>query len=1523
MSRRFAPAAAALAALIALCSVPIRLPDRSGRPEDERSADPAAAALPGGSDAFQAFAAARAAARTTGGTPGSEASPELVALAEARGAAMRELIRRDPQEALRRAVSWAEFEALPPVLRPHVERPFNALGHLHALPLCGAPAGTPDTVYQLELDGRAFEAFVFGRRLAVGSKEDTPLAGIVLDGVAAVREEAFEVLSAADAEALADFPSAGGDGVRCFASGAELGADRCVAIAAGKRFHFADAGTAAAFNARLAEFDLAPGPHAGAAAVLYLADGADGADGGFDWGAAGEVVENEASAWTETVKSVFFIRVDFADVPGEVVSQAALAEALNVATSDSILDQSYGKTWIEAEVSATTVRLPQPSTGYLPNSTTDLYNDAIDAYEAIAGAGALSGYDIIGVHFPWISMQSGTVTFSGLAGGSRQWLQGTSNPNTIIHEFGHNYGIGHASFWDTAGASPPTGAGSSSEYGDSFDIMGSGPDPEGHFHMQAKERLDWLEGGQWADIDKAGSGSFRVYRFDHPDTTGVPRGLRASKSAAADEFYWLGYRPGIPGNPYLAGGAYLLWQRPGYTRCWLLDTTPASAAGKDDAALALGTTYSDAAADIHFTPVTTGGAGAEAWLEVNVQVGPFPGNVAPVASIVAPGAAAARSTVTLSADASDANGDTLAYSWDFGDGSASPNSASLDKTWTVGGTYPVTVTVSDMKGGTATAATTVTVTDPLDTWSAGTVDAGESVDDVAYADGRFVAAGPSYAYLSFDGESWSGSYLSLNYRSGGVAGDGETFVLAGYDWNGSAWYGVAYWSYDGLTWTAATMPPGLPELRAVAAGGAGNFVAVGDDGLIVRSVDGGQSWSPQSAPGTADLKSVAYGGGLFMAVGGTSVYTSPDGVTWTDRSAGTGMASWHTLNSVIHVDGTFYAGGWYSGMLSSADGGASWNAGAMPAGASYDIAAIRYGAGLWSALGERRSDPVGAVLLVSADGQNWVESSAGVPDASTLTFGDGVFLTVFGTGESSQSGNLDPSNGAPSAAIDGAATADARTSVLFEAITSDPDGDPLILVWDFGDGTPLVEGSSAAHTFATGGGFTVTLTATDSRGGVVVDTHAVTVTDPLDTWTEKGSGTTADLHDIASGGGRLVAVGDSSGTYRHSADGDSWAGGTIGINIRLRGVVHDGAKFVAAGYDYDFGAGAWTGAIYTSADGTGAWTRRHFAGEELNDVAAAGGNYVACGDAGALWHSPDGINWTAVASGTALNLEGVSYGGGVFVVVGSEADGGPAVVLASADGLGWTDRSGGAGTASWQGFYDVQFCGDRFLASGWYSKLRHSTDGGESFATTRSASEEIPAFAFGNGIYLAAGIDRSDSNADVTLLSTDGEIWSALATPALDDRNAAIFFEDTFITVGDAGSIRRSSSFSAPAAGGFLEWLAANFPAGSGATDDPDGDGASNLAEYINGTDPNDADDFYRPSYAESGGYLTIEIPRSPAAADASVAVLFSADLETWSTAGTVVVSDTPELLVVRTAEAVGAAAPARGFLRPVYSWAE
>ncbi len=1045
-------------------------------------------------------------------SPSADELPRLLELAKERSATMKRLISAAPEQALQAAISPARYDALPEELKPWFERPFAQTATLRVMPVC-TPGGNMEPDRLLEMDGRTWNASVYGWRKGQMSKQGSPLVGITLDGVAAISDGFFLVVPRDEEASASALPMGNTHPDHDFSTGEALGGRPVLAVMGGKQYRFSSAASLEETNRQLTALEMAPAPNAGASVVF--AAPAPAAGGGIDWAAAKEEVRIQASVWTETNKKVFCIRVDFSNKIGAPSTKVELENLMNGPVASSLLEMSYGKTTINATVSESVIRMPLSTASYTPAKNNELHADAITAFKTANPSISLSSYDIVVVHFAEIGMQGGGVTYAGYAdlNASRQWLQGALHSSVTIHEFGHNYGIGHASFWKTTNGTV-TGTGDSEEYGDHTDIMGEGPAPAGHFHMQAKQFLNWFPTGNdnWVDATAAGSGTRRIYRFDSATTTGALRGVRLTKGTSpSPEYYWVGYRPGVSTLPAFQNGAYVIWQQPTETRSWLIDTTPGSAAGKNDSAVAIGRTYSDTTANVHITPTGKGGTGADQWMDVNVQIGPFPANSAPTATLTASPTAVARNSTSFSVAAVDANGDALSYFWDLGDGTVSTNTSSVTHQWLKGGTYTVKVTVSDMKGETITRSQSVTVTDPLDTWITRTSGTTANLRDIASGGGSVIAIAyedaPIYKGVyskSSDGVTWTRGEIKSNTNPAAIIHDGTRFIMVGeeYDFTAPAgWRGAIFTSTDGTNWTRRYF--GGTGLNAVAAGG-GAYVAVGNSGTALYSADS-VTWTPVTSGTTMNIKDVAWGGGRFVAGAGNiyfpgpyvrAVLSSSNGQTWIDHDTA-GLPYLSEITEIEYINGRFLAGGWNAGIRKSTDLGVTFTA---VEDSLKEMTGIAHGNGTYLAVGIDLDNANADVNMISADGESWTPlNTTAQNNRNDLIFFNNTFITVGQGGSIRQSGTVPP----PLVGFASWAQTHFPGSPPLSGANDDFDGDGVKNLVEYATGTDPKSASSRAAITSVKQGATIILTIPRDPTATGV-TITGTTSSTLGDWTTSG-----------------------------------------------------------------------------------------------------------------------------------------------------------------------------------------------------------------------------------------------------------------------------------------------------------------------------------------------------------------------------------------------------------------------------------
>jgi hypothetical protein len=260
--------------------------------------------------------------------------------------------------------------------------------------------------------------------------------------------------------------------------------------------------------------------------------------------------------------------------------------------------------------------------------------------------------------------------------------------------------------------------------------------------------------------------------------------------------------------------------------------------------------------------------------------------------------------------------------------------------------------------------------------------------------------------------------------------------------------------------------------------GNGLFVAVGTGNTtdsVMTSPDG-KNWTNQTVPVANGWISVAYGNGLFVAVSsnGTTndnIMTSPDGINWTSRTSPVANQWW----SVAYGNGMFVA--------TSLDGTASDN------------------------------------IMTSPDGINWTSRTSPVANSwYNVTYGNGLFVAV---------------------AINGTTS---------DQIMTSPDG----IIWTARTSPILRQWYSVTY----GNGLFVATSISGSNSDTIM-----TSPDGIN-WTTRNTPTSGQFVDITYGNGLFVTVAYLSDEIMTSPDGINWTTRTAPIASGWNGLTYGNGVFV-------------------------------------------------------------------------------------------------------------------------------------------------------------------------------------------------------------------------------------------------------------------------------------------------------------------------------------------------------------------------
>lgn len=568
----------------------------------------------------------------------TELISEGVKIARARQTELAEAAKKNPERVLRAMMDLDELAALPPEIRAESEKPFSAVGNIELLweTSLRADGSLSCTHYN--------QAIIGGEILRVAGVKfgdaHRPMVDILLNGyivgdLLVLEDSSVRSLSASELAVSSEFFEEAPDQEIDPVTGGN--ADLSIAaLIGGKVYRFENEGIIEYVEHTMAEAETA----------AIARDSDRTVDHGFEWlptqatgggGSNGSIVQ--ASPFQADNIRVLFIRADFSDVATATVSSGELVTSLTE-TNVKIQEFSYGKASLIPTVTPNAYILP--TLGQTVAEAGD--SDKIIA-EARAAAEAdgfvLTDYDVVGVFFPHIGKSvfaGSTINYGGLAtvGGANHWINGVSQPNQVeilLHEFGHNYGLFHANYFnperDFTAADAGTNAveyldpnQSSLEYGDIYDRMGEGNKDDGYFSPYATSRLEWMPPSRV--IEPTTSGTFTIHRFDHPDAVTGNNTLALRLSMGGDRYNWVGLRQRYAttaGNAYVVGeGIYI--NRPN-----LIDATPGSNIEHilDRADSTLSTSdapFRDATAGVTITNTGSGGSAPNEFITVKVDFDP-------------------------------------------------------------------------------------------------------------------------------------------------------------------------------------------------------------------------------------------------------------------------------------------------------------------------------------------------------------------------------------------------------------------------------------------------------------------------------------------------------------------------------------------------------------------------------------------------------------------------------------------------------------------------------------------------------------------------------------------------------------------------------------------------------------------------------------------------------------------------------------------------------------------------------------
>lgn len=319
------------------------------------------------------------------------------------------------------------------------------------------------------------------------------------------------------------------------------------------------------------------------------------------------------------------------------------------------------------------------------------------------------------------------------------------------------------------------------------------------------------------------------------------------------------------------------------------------------------------------------------------------------------------------------------------------------------------------------------------TWTPQTTVSAQNQNDIHFANGIFVCVGNAGTIqTSNNGTTWTAATSNTTQQLNGVTYDAASGLWVAVGVTGT----VVYSTTPATTWTNGTANTGTTKTLNEVAFFGGLFVAIGSGQTIITNsaanIQAGGTWASRTANVSSTLTGIATNGTSVVVTGSNNgITTSPDGITWTSRTANNGTQrgaayganTWviagdaqggsgviatvsnsgvyqrRVSNTTQAIQAGLFAGGRFvfgaanSVIVTSTDG-ITWTA-VTVAGTATTFNQVAYSGSLYVAIG------TSGRYSTSTDGLTWATiqaNGASTQTFSAIAFDQGLFISVGDSG---------------------------------------------------------------------------------------------------------------------------------------------------------------------------------------------------------------------------------------------------------------------------------------------------------------------------------------------------------------------------------------------------------------------------------------------------------------------------------------------------------------------------------------------